>query len=130
MAAGGALNRSLDQHLQDAQPLFAEIWQALAASLRAAGIAEELAVAGTPHSRAELREDSYARSHSLYAEWRTPAGAYQGSILVHGDGLAFAEFDVLLAHPRKANWVIEAATAWGRSGAVKSELRLLPALGT
>ncbi|SFQ08235.1 hypothetical protein SAMN05216229_11111 [Geopseudomonas sagittaria] len=120
---------SLEQRLQAAEPLFAEVWQTLAASLQAAGIEQGVAMAGTPHSRAELREDSYARSHSLYAEWRSARGAYQGSILVHGDGLAFAEFDVLLAHPRKPNWVIEAVTAWGRSGAVKSELRLLPALG-
>ncbi|SDH14527.1 hypothetical protein SAMN05216603_106121 [Pseudomonas benzenivorans] len=123
------MNRSLDQQLQDTQALFAEIWQALSASLRAAGIEQELAVAGTPHTRGELREDVYDHSQALYAEWRSPGGGYQGSILVHADGLAFAEFDVLLAHPRQPNWVIEAVTAWGRSGAVKSELRLLPALG-
>ncbi|MNN12365.1 hypothetical protein D3C81_1253520 [compost metagenome] len=122
------MSLSLEQRLEDAQPLFAEVWQALAASLHAAGIESGLAVAGTPPSRAELREDSFARSHSLYAEWRTPGGAYQGSLLVHGNGLAFAEFDVLLAHPRRPQWVIEAATAWGQRGALKSELRLLPAL--
>ena len=43
-------------------------------------------------------------------------------------GQAFAGFDVLLPHPRKPAWVIEAVTAWGRVGALKSELRLLPAL--
>lgn len=123
------MSPSLEQRLQQAEPLFAEIWQALAGLLAAAGIEQPLAVAGTPHSRSELRVDSFDQNQSLYAEWRTPGGGYQGSILVHADGLAFAEFDVLLAHPHKPSWVIEAATAWGRHGAVKSELRLLPALG-
>ena len=119
---------ALEQRLAEAAPLFAEVWQALAACLHAVGIEDGLAVAGTPHSHGELREDPYDHSQTLYAEWRSERGGYLGSILVHGDGQAFAEFDVLLPHPRKPRWVIEAATAWGRGGALKSELRLLPAL--
>jgi len=122
---------TLEGRLDEARPLFAEIWQALADSLSKAGVEQGLAVSsGTSPSRSELREDAYERSQSLYAEWRTPGGGYLGSVLVHGDGQAFAEFDVLLPHPRKPDWVIEAATAWGYRGALKSELRLLPALGS
>lgn len=120
---------ALEQRLQEVQPLLAEVWQALAASLAAAGVEQPLAVAGTPGSRSELREDPYDHSQALYAEWRSPGGALLGSLLVNGDGQAFAEFDVLCPHPRKPAWVIEAVTAWGRLGALKSELRLLPALG-
>lgn len=123
------MSPTFEQRLQEAEPLFAEIWQALAGLLSAAGVEQPLAVAGTPHSHGELRVDSFDQNQSLYAEWRTPGGAYQGSILVHGNGQAFAEFDVLLAHPRKPAWVIEAVTAWGCRGALKGELRLLPALG-
>lgn len=121
-------NAMLEKRLEDARPLFAEIWQRLADSLREAGLDQGLAVSGTPPARVELREDSYDHSQSLYAEWRTPGGGYLGSVLIHGDGQAFAEFDVLLPHPGKPKWVIEAATAWGYRGALKSELRLLPAL--
>ncbi|MFC0711044.1 hypothetical protein [Azorhizophilus paspali] len=121
-------NAMLEKRLDDARPLFSEIWQALAGSLSAAGVEQGLAVSGTPHTRGELREDPYDHSQTLYAEWRTPDGSYLGSVLVHGDGQAFAEFDVLLPHPRKPEWVIEAATAWGYRGALKSELRLLSAL--
>lgn len=120
---------TLEQRLLEAEPLFAEIWQALAGLLSAAGVEQPLAVAGTPHTRDELRVDSFDQNESLYAEWRTPGGSYQGSILVHGNGQVFAEFDVLLAHPRKPAWMIEAVTAWGCRGALKGELRLLPALG-
>lgn len=119
----------LAQRLQEVEPLLAEIWQTLAACLVAAGVERPLAVAGTPGSHAELRVDPFDHSQALYAEWRAPGGALQGSVLVNGDGQAFAEFDVLLAHPRRRAWVIEAVTAWGRVGALKSELRLLPALG-
>lgn len=119
---------SLHARLHDAQPLFAEICRALAASLQRAGIDQDLVLAGTPCTHAELREDRFDHSLALYAEWRGPTGGYQGSILVYGDGLAYAEFDLLQAHPHKPHLVIEAATAWGRAGALKSELRLLPAL--
>jgi len=36
----------------------------------------------------------------------------------------------LRPHPHKPLWMVEAVTAWGRVGALKSELRLLPALGS
>lgn len=124
-----SLEKSLEQRLQEAEPLFAEVWRALAGLLSAAGLEQPLAVAGTPHSHAEVRVDSFDQNQSLYVEWRTSGGSYQGSILVHGNGQAFAEFDVLLPHPRKPAWVIEAVTAWGCRGAMKGELRLLPALG-
>lgn len=120
---------SLEQRLAEAEPLFAEVWQVLAAELAKVGLPGVLAVAGTPCARSELREDPFDHSQALYAEWRAPSGAYQGNVLVNGDGQAFAEFDVFLVHPRKPAWMIEAATAWGRAGALKGELRLLPALG-
>lgn len=119
---------TLEQRLEAAHPLFAEVWQALAGALQRVGIDLPLAVAGTPPSHAELREDPFDHSQALHAEWRTPGGGLLGSILVNGDGQTFAEFDVLLPHPAKPRWVIEAVTAWGPCGALKSELRLLPAL--
>lgn len=120
----------LEQQLEAAAPLLAELWPALAACLARAGVDAPLAVAGTPPARGELREDSYDRSLALYAEWRSAGGALLGSLLVHADGQAFAEFDVLRPHPQKPLWMVEAVTAWGRVGALKSELRLLPALGS
>ena len=124
------MDAALAQRLAAAAPLFAEVWQALAACLQAAGVEQPLAEAGTPPARSELREDPYDHSQALYAEWRDAGGALLGSLLVHADGQAFAEFDVLRPHPQKSLWMVEAVTAWGRVGALKSELRLLPALGS
>lgn len=123
------MNASLDHYLRQAEPLFAETWMALDGCLQRVGIGHGLIVAGTSNSRSELREDPFDHSLALYAEWRSEGGGYLGSILLTGDGQVYAEFDVLLPHPGKPQWVIEAVTAWGRPGELKSELRLLPALG-
>lgn len=124
------MTASLEQRLDEATPLLAELWQATAACLQRAGVDVALAVAGTPPSRGELREDPYDRSQALHAEWRSAGGALLGSLVLHADGQLFAEFDVLRPHPGRSQWLVEAVTAWGRAGALKSELRLLPVLGS
>jgi hypothetical protein len=122
------MSQSLAQRLEQARPLLAEVWVALGGCLERAGVGQSLAVAGTSHSRGELREDPFDHSIASYVEWRGAHGELLGSILLTGDGQVYAEFDLLLPHPGKPRWVIEAVTAWGRPGALKSELRLLPAL--
>lgn len=116
------------QRCEQAAPLLQQIWQVLDSCLKANGIEQPLAVAGSPGSHAELREDPFDHSQSLYIEWRTAAGQYQGNVTIHGGDQVFAEFDVLQPHPKKPRWFVEAATAWGLPGALKSELRLLSAL--
>jgi len=39
-----------------------------------------------------------------------------------------AEFDLLVPHPSKPRWFIEAVTVWGRDGVVKAKPRLLAAV--
>lgn len=77
----------------------------------------------------ELRKDPYDGSEGLYAEWRNERGQRLGSMLLHGGGQVFAEFDVIQAHPTDARWFVEAVAAWGTPANLKSELRLLPAVG-
>lgn len=117
-----------EQHLERVQPLLSELWQALAQSLTKAGL-EPLALAGTAPTKAVVQTDAYDQSQSLHLEWRTPSGGYLGQFLVHANQQCYAEFDVFLPHPTKPEWVVEAATAWGLAGNLKTELRLLPALG-
>ncbi|MCQ4346750.1 hypothetical protein NGA35_04755 [Pseudomonas stutzeri] len=119
----------LQQRLDAAAPLLAELWPATAACLVRAGL-DPLALAGTPPTRSELREDPFDHSRALYVEWRDAGGALQGSLVLHAGGQVFAEFDVLRPHPHKPLWLVEAVTVWGRAGALSSELRLLPALGS
>ncbi len=121
------MKATLEKRLEEVRPVFAEVWFALDQCLTRAGL-EPIRLADNVHSRSELREDPFDHSQALYAEWRASSGMLLGSILVNGDGQTYAEFDVLRPHPQKPRWVVEAATAWGRSGAIKGELRLLPAL--
>lgn len=119
----------LTQRFEQIAPLLEQLWQELERCLQSNGIQQPLRVAGQPATHKELREDPFDHSHSLYIEWRDAGGQYLGNVLVHGNDQLFAEFDVLQPHPTRAQWFVEAATAWGRSGALKSELRLLSALG-
>lgn len=114
----------LQQRVQEAQPLLAELWQLQAQILAKDGL-PEVSVSGTEPTRAELRADTYDNSHSLFLEWRAPTGHYLGHVVVHGSGQSYAEFDVLMTHPTKTGWVVESVVSWGPAGALKGELRLL-----
>lgn len=122
------MRSTLEVRLDQTQALFAELWLEMAACLARAGLEVDLP-APAALSRSELREDPFDHSLALYAEWRGGSGALLGNVLVHANDMVFAEFDVLAPHPAKPGWVVEAVTAWGHRGALKSELRLLPALG-
>lgn len=74
----------------------------------------------------ELSRDPSTGENSLIGVWRDKNGLKQGTILFHADGSFFAEYDVVCEHPKKHNWFVEAVTAWGNSGLLKSESRLLP----
>jgi hypothetical protein len=74
----------------------------------------------------DLSRDPASGEYSLVGIWRDKNGLKQGTILFHADGSFFAEYDVVCEHPKKPQWFVEAVTAWGNSGLIKSESRLLP----
>lgn len=73
-------------------------------------------------------KDPFSGELGLTASWTDPHGHRIGTLRFHGDGSFYAEFDVAEPHPTDRRWFIEAVTAWGRDGVIKSEPRLLPAL--
>jgi hypothetical protein len=52
----------------------------------------------------------------------------RGSLTINSDGSFHGEFDLLVLHPKKPRWFIEAVTVWGHDGVVKAEPRLLAAV--
>lgn len=60
--------------------------------------------------------------------WRDAHAQKCGSLIINSDGSYCAEFDLLVMHPSKPRWFIEAVTVWGRDGVVKTEPRLLAAV--
>lgn len=77
----------------------------------------------------DLEKDPFSGENSLRGDWFNERRNRLGSILFHADGSFFAEYDVIHPHPGDERWFIEAITAWGRDGVIKSEARLLPVTG-
>lgn len=72
--------------------------------------------------------DPYTGSENPRAVLRDAAGRKLGQIQFNSDGSFYAEFDVIRNHPSDPRWFVEGVAAWGRSGNIKSEAKLLPAL--
>lgn len=77
----------------------------------------------------ETSKDPYSGEETLCGHWRDARGHSIGQMKFHGDGSFYAEFDVVLPHPGDPRWFVEGVTAWGRGDAIKSEAKLLEALG-
>lgn len=60
--------------------------------------------------------------------WRDQRAQKRGSLTINSDGSFHGEFDLLMLHPKKPRWFIEAVTVWGHDGIVKAEPRLLAAV--
>lgn len=59
-------------------------------------------------------------------EWRNQVDQRVGKLVFNSDGSFFAEYDLCLPHPHRPGLFVEAVTAWGRAGRIKTEARLLP----
>lgn len=114
---------------QSALSSLAQIQAAFAAELERAGLGhlqDRIPEQLTSH---EMQTDPFDGSQTFSGEWRSPSGTKLGSVLIHQGGQVFAEFDVLVPHPTDERWFVEGVTTWGTQEQLKSELKLLPALG-
>ena len=122
------MSDALTARQQALQPLLDQVCEALRSELTRNAIEPVFAAVPSELQYCELRRDSLNNSESLYGEWRDSKGKKLGEIIAHASGEFFAEYDVLVEHPTDKRWYVEAVTAWGKPGMVKSELRLLAAL--
>jgi len=102
------------------------ICQVLAAEIDKLELAEVFLAPSWDKARFSLKRDPALGKESLEALWLDENGAKLGSAVLHHDGTFFAEYDIIRPHPKKKQWFIEAVTAWGSNGKIKSEPRLLP----
>lgn len=77
----------------------------------------------------ERSRDPYSGEETHCAYWYDGNGHRIGQLKFHGDGSFYAEYDVILPHPKDPRWFVEGVVAWGRDNVIKSEAKLLPALG-
>jgi hypothetical protein len=75
-----------------------------------------------------LERDPSDGNLALIARWYHNRGQRLGEVTVREDGYCYGECDLLQPHPGDKRWFIEAVAVWGRSGALKGDPRLLPAL--
>lgn len=108
-------------------PLAHAVIDALAAEATRLGLESPLLHLDEAHM--SLSQDPFSGEHSLEAVWKASHGGRMGSLLFHADGSFFAEVDLLKDHPTDPRWFVEAVTAWGREEKIRTEPKLLPALG-
>lgn len=80
-----------------------------------------------PHARFTRVVDPSNGLPGYEGVWRDARAQKRGSLTINSDGSFHGEYDLLVMHPRKPGWFIEAVTVWGRDGVVKAEPRLLAA---
>ncbi|MCG7894099.1 MAG: hypothetical protein JAZ12_06555 [Candidatus Thiodiazotropha taylori] len=72
-----------------------------------------------------LERDPSNSEFSLVGDWMNEQGNRLGMLLFHADGSFFVEHDIVLPHPTKPDWFVEAVNAWGNDAVIKAEPRLL-----
>ncbi len=75
-----------------------------------------------------LTKDPYTSDENLIGYWYDEQKHKIGNIQFLSDGSFYAEYDIVKPHPTKKKWFVEAVSAWGKDGHIKSEAKLLPAL--
>lgn len=108
------------------QPLAAAIIEQWHNELNKLELDKALQLPSWEEAEFELQRDPASGEDSLKGSWRGPHNELLGSVVCHPDGSFYGEYDVIRTHPRRDGWFIEAVVAWGRDGAIKSELRMLP----
>lgn len=120
---------NLQAHIEQKQALGEKICEALLAEIDKLGFADKgFDNLSFDQLSFNLTHDSYANYDSLEAKWMGKQNNRVGSIVFHGDGSFFAEYDVVQPHPTDKRWFIEAIEAWGNETSIKTELKLLSAV--
>ena len=122
-----ALTAKIQQHNAQAQRICDELNRQI---LKLGFPADKATVTLDDSVQYRLERDPASGLDSLVGMWMHPASHYKlGTLLFHGDGSFFAEYDVLQPHPTIAQWFVEAVSVWGNGDTIKGDPKLLPALG-
>ena len=87
--------------------------------------ASEVKIKPANEAEYRLEKDVSNGKYGLVGDWRDERGMKLGTLMFHPDGSFFVEHDIILPHPTKSKWFVEAVNAWGRDSVIKAEARLL-----
>jgi hypothetical protein len=122
----------LQREIDAKRTIGVSICERLRAEIDALGFANDESV-GYPYyhlANFTLTKDPYTGDFNLTGYWCNKRDKNRieriGRLQFNSDGSFYAEYDVVKPHPSKADFFIEAVTAWGKDDTVKTEARLLP----
>ena len=120
------INYQFEQH----KLLGIEICREMLAAIRNLGFLETEIDSFPQFEKAEftLIKDPYTMDENLTGYWYDSNKQRIGNIQFLSDGSFYAEYDVVKPHPTKKQWFVEAISAWGKQGHIKTEAKLLSAL--
>jgi hypothetical protein len=120
----------LSLQLENIRPLGEAVCARLTEEIHKLGFppGETLRLPFFEEARCARIKDTYTGQEGWKLIWADERGIRIGNATFHGDGTFYAEFDVARPHPKKRQWFVEAVSAWGQGGTIKSEPKLLPAL--
>lgn len=120
---------ALEMRIAESQHWGEQICQSLSDAIRKLGFSDrQIPVIKYADARFELSTDPLTQQQALQGVWSTDKNLKQGEIIFQVDGSFYAEFDVVQPHPQDQRWFVEAMTAWGREGSLKTDARLLSML--
>ena len=120
------MDTEISKRYAQLKPLVEQIGQRFQQEIDKLGFtAEELQLLPPAEAVYRLEKDTASGEYSLIGDWRNDMGIKMGSLVFHADGSFFAEQDIVLRHPSKSRWFVEAVNAWGKGDEIKVEARLL-----
>lgn len=120
------LENQLEKHMLLGKQICQEMWQAMSKI----GF-QETDIDGIPdfeQAEFKLVKDPYTADENLAGLWYDQHKQRIGNIQFNSDGSFYAEYDIVRPHPSKKNWFVEAMSAWGNKGHIKTEAKLLPTM--
>lgn len=123
------MNNNIREHLEKVRVTGNAICNAVQAEIDKLGLNTEIKSPVLDEADYILSPDSLSGKNTLMGTWRNNKGQKCGEILFNVDGTFYAEYDVIRVHPQKSQWFVEGIAVWGNESMVKSEPKLLPAIG-
>lgn len=121
------MTEAVNERYRAIEPIASRIHRQLHSEVEKLGFdSEDVTLLAPVDAVYRLEKDPADGRFSLVGEWRDDKGMKSGSLMFHADGSFFVEQDIVRPHPVRANWFVEAVSAWGRDDNIKSEARLLP----
>lgn len=120
----------VDHQIEKHKPLGDEICRELLQAIKKMGFSESEIEGSLEFVKAEfsLIKDPYTTHHNLTGYWYGKNKQRIGNIQFLSDGSFYAEYDIVKPHPTQNKWFVEAMSAWGKSGQIKTEAKLLLAV--